>query len=196
MKGDKIMQSKIEQQKELADMLINKLRAFDPYALLAGGAPRDWYFGNEASDLDIYVYQQGYYSTLGSIECRLNSLGFTYSFLEFKEYQESYEKNENIRCVINIEGFDTPVQLVILRTTTWNVVDTFPLSICKIWYTPERGIVPTTDFKLSVKTKGIFKTNTLYSDGDKYVDKIRNKFKDYRYVGTDKEVLVLKLINE
>lgn len=190
------MQSKIEQQKELADMLINKLRAFDPYALLAGGAPRDWYFGNEASDLDIYVYQQGDYCTTRSVKSRLDSLGFTYSFLEFKAFQEKYEKNENIRCVINIQGFDTPVQLIILKTPTWGIVDTFPLSICKIWYSPERGIVPTTDFKLSVKTKSIFKTNTLYSDGDKYVDKIRKKFESYCYVGMNKEVLVLKLINE
>lgn len=191
-----VPEDKIEQQKQLADMLINKLRAFDPYVLLAGGAPRDWYFGNEASDLDIYVYQQGDYCTSRSIERRLNSLGFTYNFLAFNEFQENYEKNENIRYVIDIHGFDTTVQLIILKTPTWGIVDTFPLSICKIWYSPERGIVPTTDFKLSVKTKGIFKTNSLYSDGDKYVDKIRNKFKDYRYVGADKEVLILKLIKE
>lgn len=190
------MTQTIEAQKLLANELIRKLRAFDPYTILAGGAPRDWYYGNLTTDLDIYVYQQSDYCTLGAIETRLESLGLTYEFLGLKEFQDNYEKNQNIRCVLNIKGFDTPVQLIVLKTPTWDIVESFPLSICKIWYTPERGVVPTLDFKLGEKTKSIFLTNNLYANGDKYVEKIRNKFKSYSYVGNNKDLLINKITDQ
>ena len=40
--------SKIEFQKELANKILNDLKIIDPRAYLAGGAPRDWNFREEA----------------------------------------------------------------------------------------------------------------------------------------------------
>lgn len=36
----------IEQQKATAQSVYEKLKVIDPHCVLAGGAPRDWYFGN------------------------------------------------------------------------------------------------------------------------------------------------------
>ena len=45
----------IEHQKAVAKEVLNKLKIVDIFAMLAGGACRDWYLNNEASDLDFYV---------------------------------------------------------------------------------------------------------------------------------------------
>lgn len=50
--------SKIEFQKDLANKILNDLKIIDPRAYLAGGAPRDWNFGEEANDLDFYYFTQ------------------------------------------------------------------------------------------------------------------------------------------
>lgn len=46
----------IEHQKFVADTILYKLFPIDPYCICAGGAPRDWYLGKVASDLDIFIY--------------------------------------------------------------------------------------------------------------------------------------------
>jgi len=50
------MNAEIEAQKTIANTLIHKLEAVDPHVILAGGAPRSWFLGQEARDLDFYVY--------------------------------------------------------------------------------------------------------------------------------------------
>lgn len=47
---------KIEEQNVVAKKVLEKIKIVDPYVILAGGAPRDWYFGNPCNDLDIYYY--------------------------------------------------------------------------------------------------------------------------------------------
>ena len=47
---------KIEDQKAIADELLAKIELIDKNAILAGGAPRDWWAGVEANDLDFYLY--------------------------------------------------------------------------------------------------------------------------------------------
>lgn len=44
------------EQKDIARELLCKLEITDPNCILAGGAPRDWWFDKVANDLDFYVY--------------------------------------------------------------------------------------------------------------------------------------------
>ena len=44
----------IEQQKLVADKVLNQLYLICPEAIVAGGAPRDWYLGKPANDIDVY----------------------------------------------------------------------------------------------------------------------------------------------
>ena len=46
----------IEHQKAVAKSVLNKLQTLDLYAVLVGGACRDWCLDKEATDLDFYLY--------------------------------------------------------------------------------------------------------------------------------------------
>jgi len=49
------MTERIQKQKEVANFFLNKLEMLDPNIICAGGAPRDWSLGKEASDIDIFM---------------------------------------------------------------------------------------------------------------------------------------------
>lgn len=182
----------IEDQKDVADTLIRKLRAIDPYCILAGGAPRDWYFDKPASDLDIFVQVIG--AGASRFVKQLKALG-----LETKsvgEKFENYKTNPNLVTVQEFNGFPVSVQIIAVLEPTFKLLDTFPVSISKAWYTPERGCNYHEDFKLSVKTKTIFLTgSTLYGLKQVYLDKILNKFKDYKFEH-DRDFVINQLIKD
>lgn len=48
----------VEQQKDLSKSLLSEVNEFFDYALVAGGAPRNWTFGRPANDIDIYVLRK------------------------------------------------------------------------------------------------------------------------------------------
>jgi len=50
--------SLIEQQRQSANAVLDKLRCLDSRAIIAGGAPRDWYFSKLANDIDIFYYHE------------------------------------------------------------------------------------------------------------------------------------------
>ena len=45
----------VQEQKDIGKELLEKLYLLDPCVVIAGGAARDWYLGNKANDLDIYL---------------------------------------------------------------------------------------------------------------------------------------------
>lgn len=49
----------IKEQQNVADSILKKLSAIDENVILAGGAPRDWYFNHTATDLDFYLKGNG-----------------------------------------------------------------------------------------------------------------------------------------
>lgn len=48
-------EAKIKDQQKIAKLLLRVFEDMDVPAVLAGGAPRDWYLGSPAKDLDFYV---------------------------------------------------------------------------------------------------------------------------------------------
>lgn len=185
----------IEEQKKIADEIINKLRAVDPYCIVAGGAPRDWYFGNPANDLDIYIWQQ--HKTQHACIYQLECAGFEVFERGFKDdHRHMYETNAAIKAVYNVQGFGMQVQIISLNTSTFNVIDTFPFSICKAWYTPERGVKLEKDFKITLKTGYIYNTNKLYCDADSYVKKIKERFKGKFNFAKDKQEAMERFIEK
>lgn len=178
----------IESQMNLADEVIHKLRAVDPSCIVAGGAPRDWHFGNIANDIDIYIWQP--HKTRGAKENQLNAAGFNVSTVSFDINHEMYKKNSMIDYVFNAEGYDEKVQIISLNESTYKVVNSFPFSICQAWYIPERGIQLEKNFRITEKTGYIFKTNPVYADGDNYIQKITERFKDkFKFARTKEEAM-------
>lgn len=189
------MQTKIDHQKYVADIILSKLELLDRYCIVAGGAPRDWYLGKEATDIDIYLH----YPQPTNVAQRLgllSYLGFQIdSHREDWQVSEVYEMNHNITQLYNSKFLDEKIQIMFVSKPTFiSVVDTFPISISKAWY--KKGKIGTTeDFENSVKYKLLYKTIDRYKEDSRYLLKIREKFKDYKYI-TKEQFQALKLIKE
>lgn len=184
----------IENQMKIADEILKKLETFDPTCILAGGAPRDWYFGKVATDLDFFVhwkpkYQQWRYQAI------LESLGFKVSEKSGANIPDHYGRNPHLITVFEFTYKGEKVQVMFMGETTHHcVVPLFPFGICQAWYkTPydatrgdyynHTGVQISKNFQESVNHKVLRLLNDLYTDADGYVEKIRAKFPDYLYIG-------------
>lgn len=183
----------------LIDLILHKLQAIDPYVLLAGGAVRDSYLDIEPNDYDVFLYVPEN-QPMWSIYKRFEALGMKIVLIGFDgdEISQDYKINPMIRYVFQLidPELSIKVQIIVLNQPTFKIVDTFPLSICKAWYTPSRGIRLENDFKLTIVTRQIFQTNQLYADGHKYLRKIVDRFKPLGYTFcTNKQSVVDHYIN-
>ena len=183
----------IEEQKKIADEVLDRLYVLDPYAIVAGGAPRDWYFEKEANDIDVFFYLPKRY-TCDVRDKLMDKLGFDMERIGPEEdgFSEGYKINPHIYAVYNVKGYSTPVQLIQMNSPTWDsVIPQFPLSICKAFYKNGK-IRQDKDFQISVKHKVIYKTNDLYANGNAYLEKILKRFPDY--IKFDDKVSTLEYI--
>ncbi len=174
----------IDFQKSVAKRVLNKLELFDPSCILAGGAPRDWYFGNIANDLDFYVYFRPDLSS-GWRQSQLKKIGlkgFRAKGREDAEFPENYKKNPHLMAVYEGKVSGEIVQIMFMDEKTFHcVVDLFPFGICQTWWKGDE-IKTTRNFDISVKHKILYLLNELYADSDGYIEKIKNKFPDYAFV--------------
>ena len=190
------MAKSIEKQMDVAQRVLNKLELFDPSCILAGGAPRDWYFGNLANDLDFYVY---FRPDLPS-RWRENQLekvglkGFKAKGRESQEFPENYKRNPHLMAVHEGIVSGEKVQIMFMDEKTFHcVVDLFPFGICQAWwkgkdyldYLTQSNIHTTRYFDESVNHKVLRLLNDLYGDSDGYIEKIKNKFPDYLFIGRE-----------
>jgi hypothetical protein len=169
-------------QQSVADSLLARLEAIDPHCIIAGGAPRDWYLGLQAKDLDVYLYVPQN-SLLRHFKTQLAAIGITnieQSTLSVDD--DRYISNPLVRWVFNYEESGEKVQLIVMKESTYtSVVQHFPLSICKVWYKGGKIIPYSRQFTETTDRKAIVKTGTEYSSDGWYIDKIRDKFPDFTY---------------
>ena len=103
----------VEDQKQLAQSVYNKLTIIDPRCLLAGGTPRDWYFDKPAKDLDFYIQtpeDRRYYESSEIFE----RLGFRRTTTKTETTFDQYEKMPSLKRVwdFTFRGYHTPVQIM------------------------------------------------------------------------------------
>lgn len=186
----------IDKQMRVADNIYEKLRVVDPYCVLAGGAPRDWYLGYEAKDLDFYFVSVA--RTINAVRKQLQAaFGREVSLLMDREGHapgEMYKCMPNLVRIWEMEVDEQPVQLIQLcgPGDQWRVVDNMDVSICKAWYLPERGVQLHEDFKLTMASKVMF-LKEGYTWSDKHGQKMISYFNDQYYAG-DKQQAVDKLV--
>lgn len=84
-------QFSVADQKALTDEVLAKL-PFD--AIVAGGAARDWYYGNPAQDIDVYfnfdIDQRGLTDVLEAV--KVLSLLSCVEYKEYADFSPNYEK--------------------------------------------------------------------------------------------------------
>jgi hypothetical protein len=171
----------IKQQQAIADTILDKLYVIDPHCILAGGAPRDWYFGLPATDLDFYVYLADPCG-IRHLYTKLYGLG-----LVSKEILETitladydYSNSDQIKWIISFMYEGQKVQIMIMYKPTFkSVLPHFSLSICHIWYKNKR-IRTEGVFDRTVEEKVIRQTQEAFGQG--YISKILAKFPDYEFV--------------
>ena len=187
----------IEQQKQTAKKVLSKIKALDSRAIIAGGAARDWYFNNLANDIDIfYFHEEGKYC-LDNIRretailkallgvSNIDVVGFnSRERKESDQYPEddfnNYLKNPNIVNVFECVIDDVKFQFIQLKKQNVNV-STFAYNMCQAWSDGER-ITTTKLFDLGVKKELLIETGELYSNTEKFKQKMIDKFPSYDYV--------------
>ena len=187
----------IEQQKQTAKKVLSKIKALDSRAIIAGGAARDWYFNNLANDIDIfYFHEEGKYC-LDNIRretailkallgvSSIDVVGFnSRERKESDQYPEddfnNYLKNPNIVNVFECVIDDIKFQFIQLKKQNVNV-STFAYNMCQAWSDGEH-ITTTKLFDLGVKKELLIETGELYSNTEKFKQKMVDKFPTYDYV--------------
>lgn len=164
----------IERQQSLADEIYGRMEDFP--LLLAGGAPRDWYMGEEGDDLDFYIQLEGEEAELfpNRVKERLGidiaPLGKNSEYgalmpgdeevsRPLKEVYEGYFKGQTIQfMVLDVEPLDY-------------VLNHFNVSTSEVWY-KDGEIGNTWKFRLSIEEK-ILVANGYVKDG--YFNKLYSK---------------------
>lgn len=184
----------IELEKQFAHTCLREIELIDPHAIVAGGAPRDWYLGRQCSDIDIFMYsplnQQSSSKLLKTLE-RLMGGNWRRMYGEHvaatpDEMTSEYKMNPDVIDVFERQAFDTQPKLQVVRLSSppYNVIDNFPLSISKVWF-KNNTMHHTRDFNLTMKHKAIFKTLDQYADSHPYIRKVVDKFPDFNYYSSE-----------
>lgn len=187
----------VTEQKSIAKTVLDKIKALDYRAIIAGGAARDWYFNNLANDIDIfYFHEEGKYC-LDNIRretailkallgvSSVDVVGFNSGKKEESDQHpeddfNNYLKNPDIvnvfECVIDGVKF----QFIQLRKQNVDV-HTFAYNMCQAWSNGV-DIWTTKKFDIGVSKKLLVETGDLYANTDKFKKKMISKFPDYDYL--------------
>jgi hypothetical protein len=174
----------IKLQQAYADQVLAMIERLDPFAIIAGGAPRDWHLGQEANDLDVYFHPNPNW-TKQTLKEQLKVVGFNLdggdNYEDFQVNKSKYGKNEYIKSMYNPTNSAMKVQLMAMSEPTFeSVLPKFPLNLCLAWY-KNRKVYTETLFELGISKKVIIRTNFDYLDNDPYIIKILKRFDNYKY---------------
>lgn len=176
----------IENQKQIAKEVLNKLEITDPNCILAGGAPRDWWFEQEANDLDFYVYW-GENSTTSADLHRLKLLGFEdVKPLNRAPLEDIYGTIPELNRVWELTYKGQKVQVMVMDKSTFNcVVNRFGTSVCMAWW-KGNGVRVTSMFLESHLSKTLYvkddynaKTSHVMKMQDRYPDYVKRPYSEY-----------------
>lgn len=176
--------SVVKLQQSYADQVLSMIEQIDRHAIIAGGAPRDWYLGQEAADLDVYFHPNPNWNVM-TVRNQLIAAGF--ELPNNNDLQENlmsvsqYLANQYLKAVYNPINTAMKVQLMWMSEPTFeSVLPQFTLNLSKAYY--KNGKISTDAiFDLGVAEKAIIRTNAVYINNDRYIDKIKAKFPDYAY---------------
>ena len=186
----------IDKQKLIAKNVYDKLCLADPDCLLAGGAPRDWYFGEPCNDLDFYFCSTA--CTMGSTKRQLENIGFEgVKHISDPFTSELYKSMEGLVRIWECLVDGMKVQLIQLANSAhrWRVVDNMDISVCKAYCRQsDMSIVLNRDFKLTVAS-GIMFLKAGYTWDQKHALKMQERFKG-KFVAGSKEQAVDEIVSK
>ena len=190
------IENKINEQQNLTKQVLTKLESLGYTAVCAGGAPRDWYRGVPAVDIDIFVECKKSASSKfhrdveTAFALELTSLGPIDNSGE-----STYALNPNINSVTECKIHGQKVQFITIedqgvhefKVACSSIHKTFPCNLSQVqWDGTEYSFEPM--FKVSIKYKIVEfypDLNSWDEEGfqfSKYYKKMKRKFKDWGFV--------------
>ncbi len=180
-------EKRIQHQKKVALAVMKVLMYFDTRVILAGGAPRDWYLGNPAKDLDFYFYIPEKLSS-ADISDIVSGIVGNFILSESEVSDGYYHNNPEIFMVydgvFSLDIGDTMEEIQLMQMKSpivpASLVDDFSLSLSKIWVSSDGITHFLPEFQDSIENKTMY----IYTNHGKYIEKMKEKFPDYRFVFT------------
>lgn len=173
----------VKLQQAYADQVLAMIERIDPFAIIAGGAPRDWYLGREATDLDVYFHPNPSWDTFTIYE-QVKAAGFKLpeGYRDFGEAGIAYGKCADLKIIFEPLSAVMPVQLMCMSKPTFeSVISSFAVDLSCAWYKGGGMVVEEGGFLKAVEFKCITRINAQYASDDRYIQKICKKFPDYTY---------------
>lgn len=170
----------VEEQKAIADILLRKLQAIDPNCIVAGGAPRDWYLGREAKDIDIFVYLPQIENNT-QIRRRFRGLDLhPEKMARLIDEDDPQYDNPAIQSVWEGKLAGIIYQVILMNAPTFDsVIPMFDANIVKAWY-KDGQIRATPDFVLGHRNKQIILADPIQANS-RHVRRLRELFPDYEF---------------
>lgn len=185
-------------EQNIAQEVIDKLKPFCTGIVCAGGAPRDWYFGNTCNDIDIYFSIPEEYSKRYKTMMLLKLIAPEFVIDEEISWEsgrhEQYASMGGMIRVLNMYYKGKKVQLIqMIQGDRESVLDEMDVSICKIAWDKDLGFNLHWDFKLGEITNSIIFTERSVT-GTLHYEKMAQRFPDRECMS--KEVAVNRVINQ
>lgn len=167
-----VKDKQISKQQEIAREVLRKLKILDSKCIVAGGAPRDWYLGNTAVDIDYYMS-----ADVDHVLSSLHELGLKTIAIKYPEdFVLNYSSCSFIDAIIDVEYKGLKNQIMVSKEySPMDIVDDFPVSISKCTFNLVEGIKTCIDFDVGFKDKIIY-INKSYEEDHPYIKKIVAKF--------------------
>lgn len=166
----------INNQKAAAKELLSKLEIIDPHCILAGGAPRNWFLGLPARDLDFYIHLN---ETQEATERRFKRLNLEAKLVDYNsETWADYGVMEHLFRIYEVTYKDMEVQIMCMRESTFkSVVPCMGVSVCKFWWKGGE-VIPTNEALTSIYNKTLYVKDD-YSAKEDHVKKMIKYFPDF-----------------
>lgn len=168
---------------DLTEKLLALLEDYLVDPLVAGGAPRDWFFDRLSNDIDIFVRNDE--KSFKDIHEHLKSIPLLQrlSIKTTNQLPESY-RSDNINGVITFNFEFKTFQIICLKSDVGDFIAGFPCSICQISY-KDFVLKPRTEFMYSVRTQRL----QFYDNATSfYIHKIKTYFPNWRYSSLGQQV--------
>lgn len=167
-----------DQKREAADILA-KLRMVDPFAMIAGGAPRDWYFNRSANDLDIYLRLPNH-NTIGLVLNLAREVGIRNLQALAKTTETTYAELPNLKWVFEGEYNGIKVNLMVMeKGVREEIIKDFDVAICKAWFDGESCHYHE-EFEFCVKTR-VCVVHERYTGRESHVQRMAKRFPQFMF---------------
>lgn len=168
----------VDQKREAKDLL-NKFLLVDPFAMIAGGAPRDWYFDKPANDLDIYLRLPNH-NTQALVESLARSVGIVEVKVLGKTTETSYAELPNLKWVFEGRYNGMKVNLMVMdKGVRGEIVKDFDVAICKTWFDGKECHYHE-EFEFCVKTR-VCVVHERYTGREAHVQRMAKRFPQFMF---------------